>query len=83
MMDKETVNVSEHVEDYGSNGGHATSSEPAELINGTPYWRTKLFMGSFWAMGLGVLACYSGFAMPANTLALINDSIGIYVRCQS
>lgn len=51
---------------------------PAEMINGVPYWRTKLFIGSFWAIGFGVLACYAGFAMPANTLSLINADIGQY-----
>lgn len=49
---------------------------PAEYINGVPYWRTPLFLGSFWAIGFGVLACYAGFAMPANTLALIDADIG-------
>ena len=49
---------------------------PAEYINGKPYWRTSLFLGSFWAIGLGVLACYAGFAMPANTLALIDADLG-------
>ena len=49
---------------------------PAEVINGKAYWRTGHFVGSFCAIGFGVLACYAGFAMPANTLALINADIG-------
>lgn len=61
---------------------HVPHSEyvPAEYINGKPYWRTSLFVGSFWAIGFGVLACYAGFAMPANTLALINADIGIQIK---
>ncbi|KIW76455.1 hypothetical protein Z517_11201 [Fonsecaea pedrosoi CBS 271.37] len=58
--------------DGEGNAHHA----PSEYINGKPYWRTKRFQGSFWAIGFGCLACYAGFAMPANTLALINDDIG-------
>ncbi|KAI1615939.1 fungal trichothecene efflux pump [Exophiala viscosa] len=55
---------------------HSEEHVPAELINGVPYWRTKLFLGSFWAIGFGLLACYAGFAMPANTLGLIDADIG-------
>ncbi|KIW81115.1 hypothetical protein Z517_04138 [Fonsecaea pedrosoi CBS 271.37] len=55
---------------------HHVEHAPAEYINGKPYWQTSLFLGSFWAIGLGVLACYAGFAMPANTLPLINEDIG-------
>lgn len=56
-----------------NDGEHA----PTEMIDEKPYWRTAKFVGTFWAIGFGVLACYAGFSMPANTLALINTDIGM------
>lgn len=83
-LTKERVDI-DTIVDHGSSH-HVGSSEgenaagtyrPSELAGGVPYWRSKLFLGSLNAIGFGVLACYAGFAMPANTLALINENIGM------
>lgn len=83
-LSNEKVNV--HAVEDNASSQHAGVSHhedaavphgPSEFIDGVPYWRTKLFLGSLNAIGFGALACYAGFAMPANTLALINEDIGM------
>lgn len=54
----------------------ASGDGPSEYIDGKAYWKTPKFIGTFAAIGLGLNACYAGFAMPANTLALIDADIG-------
>lgn len=68
--------ASAHHADYAHH--EVVAGGASEYINGVPYWRTKLFLGSLNAIGFGALACYAGFAMPANTLALINEDIGMF-----
>ena len=69
---------SAHNGEYNHHEGEVVAGGANEYINGVPYWRTKLFLGSLNAIGFGALACYAGFAMPANTLALINEDIGTF-----
>jgi len=48
----------------------------AEEVQDKPFWLTSLFIGSYFALSFGVLGYYSGFAMPSNTLSIINGDIG-------
>ena len=47
-----------------------------EVTKERPY-REINFIGTYIAVCLGALACYGGFVMPATSLALIEEDIGI------
>ena len=64
---------------------HIGDSNPEKLVHdeadvlhvtqGRPYGEIN-FIGTYCAVGLGALAAYGGFVMPATSLLLINADIG-------
>lgn len=42
------------------------------------YYRSANFLGTFAAVCMGIICSYLGWVLPANTLSLINDDIGLY-----
>ena len=54
----------------------ASNVDKLEVTKERPY-REINFIGTYFAVCLGALACYGGFVMPATSLALIEEDIGI------
>lgn len=55
---------------------HVTSDvDVIQVTKERPYLELN-FIGTYFAVCLGALACYGGFVMPATSLALINEDIG-------
>ncbi|OAL39423.1 hypothetical protein AYO20_01293 [Fonsecaea nubica] len=53
-----------------------TVNDGQQTVSSKPFWQSPLFIGSYLAMSLGVTGYYTGFAMPSNTLSIINADIG-------
>lgn len=52
------------------------------LINGKPFWQTAFFLGTYLAIALSACGYYAAFAMPSNTLSIINADIGeLTINC--
>lgn len=56
-----------------------TGGDPPGYVNGRPFWQNYLFIGTYLALCLGLSGYYAAFAMPSNTLAIINADIGIQI----
>ena len=81
------ANVPHTVDIINEKGGSApiTVHDEADVLEVTherPYGEMN-FWGTYVAVGLGALACYGGFVMPATSLALIEADIGTRPRLDS
>lgn len=50
--------------------------QPAAELTDKPFWRTPLFLGTYLALSLSLMGYYAGFAMPSNTLSIIDADLG-------
>ena len=83
MQSEKTTTVSEHTENAPNFDGslsqgvdelHGFVTDLGDLPNG--YYRSSFFLGTMFAVGIGLTAAVGGFGLAAPALGLINSEIG-------
>lgn len=73
LMDHHSVNT---VHDHSVQKKTHVVEDTVEITYSTPY-KDFNFLGTYLAVVLGTIASYGGYVMPATSLSLINDDIGM------